>query len=145
MNVMARLSTWLTTAKKMAARTTMIATMTEVIQVSCRLVQWILRPSARTSRKNFGVLASAWKKPGPFCGAAATADGVAMTDAVLAARSRIACGFFPGFLAMRRFKLSSGAAGHSALRVYIGWQEWRDSNPRLSVLETDALPAELHS
>jgi hypothetical protein len=25
------------------------------------------------------------------------------------------------------------------------WQEWRDSNPRLSVLETDALPTELHS
>src|SRR5665213_3231419 len=25
------------------------------------------------------------------------------------------------------------------------WQEWRDSNPRPSVLETDALPAELHS
>ena len=29
---------------------------------------------------------------------------------VLAARSRIAFGVFPGFLAMRRFKLSSGAA-----------------------------------
>ena len=27
----------------------------------------------------------------------------------------------------------------------IKWQEWRDSNPRPSVLETDALPAELHS
>src|SRR5689334_9177498 len=26
-----------------------------------------------------------------------------------------------------------------------GWQEWRGSNPRPSVLETDALPAELHS
>src|SRR5690606_210734 len=25
------------------------------------------------------------------------------------------------------------------------WQEWRDSNPRPSVLETDALPTELHS
>src|SRR6476661_3319565 len=25
------------------------------------------------------------------------------------------------------------------------WQEWRGSNPRPSVLETDALPAELHS
>jgi hypothetical protein len=25
------------------------------------------------------------------------------------------------------------------------WQELRDSNPRPSVLETDALPAELHS
>ena len=86
-----------------------------------------------------------WKKLGPFTGAAATADGVAMTVAVLAARSRIACGLFPGFLAMRRFKLSSGAAEQPALRNHIGWQEWRDSNPRLSVLETDALPAELHS
>ena len=27
----------------------------------------------------------------------------------------------------------------------IAWQEWRDSNPRHSVLETDALPTELHS
>src|SRR4029079_10614864 len=25
------------------------------------------------------------------------------------------------------------------------WQEWRDSNPRPSVLETDALPTELHA
>ena len=25
------------------------------------------------------------------------------------------------------------------------WQEWGDSNPRPSVLETDALPTELHS
>jgi hypothetical protein len=32
-------------------------------------------------------------------------------------------------------------------RLAIGpaWQEWRGSNPRPSVLETDALPAELHS
>ena len=30
-------------------------------------------------------------------------------------------------------------------RLAAGWQEWRDSNPRPSVLETDALPAELHS
>src|SRR4029079_3540097 len=27
----------------------------------------------------------------------------------------------------------------------LDWQEWRDSNPRPSVLETDALPTELHS
>src|ERR1700679_738533 len=27
----------------------------------------------------------------------------------------------------------------------VNWQERRDSNPRPSVLETDALPAELHS
>ena len=33
----------------------------------------------------------------------------------------------------------------SARHTHIGWQEWRDSNPRPSVLETDALPAELHS
>jgi hypothetical protein len=29
--------------------------------------------------------------------------------------------------------------------VTLQWQEWRDSNPRPSVLETDALPTELHS
>ncbi len=32
-----------------------------------------------------------------------------------------------------------------ATRLASAWQEWRDSNPRPSVLETDALPAELHS
>jgi hypothetical protein len=31
------------------------------------------------------------------------------------------------------------------LTVLKKWQEWRDSNPRPSVLETDALPTELHS
>ncbi len=36
-------------------------------------------------------------------------------------------------------------ASHRACRRSGGWQEWRDSNPRPSVLETDALPAELHS
>src|SRR6185503_11167726 len=30
-------------------------------------------------------------------------------------------------------------------RHFKRWQEWRDSNPRPSVLETDALPTELHS
>jgi len=107
--VMAQLHSWFTIAKKMAARTTMIATMTDVIQVSWRLVQWILRASARTSRKNFGAPMIEAIRPGPFWAGAATADGVAMTVAVRAARSRIACGDFPGFLAIRRFKLSSGS------------------------------------
>src|SRR5476649_2264564 len=31
------------------------------------------------------------------------------------------------------------------VRHFKKWQEWRDSNPRPSVLETDALPTELHS
>ena len=35
--------------------------------------------------------------------------------------------------------------GHFNLFFVSTWQEWRDSNPRPSVLETDALPAELHS
>jgi hypothetical protein len=39
-----------TLRKKMAASTTMIPTITDVIQVSRRLVQVILRASARTSR-----------------------------------------------------------------------------------------------
>src|SRR5205085_1617098 len=41
-----------TTKKNPAASTTMIATMTEVIQVSRRVVQVILRTSARTSLAN---------------------------------------------------------------------------------------------
>jgi hypothetical protein len=30
-------------------------------------------------------------------------------------------------------------------RVFLKWQEWRDSNPQPPVLETGALPIELHS
>ena len=54
-----------------------------------------------------------------------------------------------GFLAMAAFfKLvfeGRLAPPRFTMRTYIEWQEWRDSNPRPSVLETDALPAELHS
>ena len=108
--MIAKLRAVLTSQKNSAARTTMIATITEVIQVSLRLVQVILRASARTSRKNFGAPMTNWIRFGPLA-TTAVAEGFAMTVAVLAARSRIACGDFPGFLAMRRFKLSSGAAG----------------------------------
>src|SRR3954451_17810520 len=76
------------------ATTTMIATITEVIQVSRRLVQVILRASARTSRANCARLVF-------FFGAVwASADAGAMTAAVLAARFFIACGLEPGFLAI---------------------------------------------
>ena len=72
----------------------MIATITEVIHVSRRLVQVILRASARTSRKNWTMLVF-------FFGAAcASADAGARTAAVLAARFFIACGVDPGFLAI---------------------------------------------
>src|SRR5215218_3260431 len=72
----------------------MIATITEVIQVSRRLVQVILRASARTSRANCARLVF-------FFGAVwASADAGAMTAAVLAARFFIACGLEPGFLAI---------------------------------------------
>ena len=40
--------------------------------------------------------------------------------------------------------MSSSIRGANGARLR-WWQEWRDSNPRPSVLETDALPAELHS
>ena len=30
-------------------------------------------------------------------------------------------------------------------RAFFTWQEWRDSNPQPPVLETGALPIELHS
>ena len=42
-----------------------------------------------------------------------------------------------------RFNVLTVQMGTRAVREK--WQEWRDSNPRPSVLETDALPAELHS
>src|SRR6185312_12490533 len=35
--------------------------------------------------------------------------------------------------------------GHLFFRYLFNWQEWRDSNPRPTVLETAALPTELHS
>src|SRR6476661_1094455 len=119
----------------------MMATITEVIQVSRRVVQVILRASERTSRAN-------WASEVRFLGASdASAPGAAIAAAVLAARLRI---WEPGFLAMAAFfnSSSSGAPRGAPVlttQLYIGWQEWRDSNPRPSVLETDALPAELHS
>src|SRR5882757_10853710 len=76
------------------ATTTMMATITEVIQVSRRVVQVILRASAPTSSKNLTML------NGFFGGASAPAEGLAMAAAVLAARLRIADGLVPGFLAM---------------------------------------------
>src|SRR5579859_3176461 len=45
--------------------------------------------------------------------------------------------------ALRTLVRGGGRRAH--ILAHIGWQEWRDSNPRPSVLETDALPAELHS
>jgi len=95
-----------TAAKNSAASATMIATITEVIQVSRRLVQVIRRASARTSRAN-------WARLTRFFGSGvATAPGVAMTAAVRAARFLIACGDFPGFLAMAAFfKLSNLGGG----------------------------------
>src|SRR3569833_2888474 len=73
----------------------MIATSTEVIQVSRRLVQVILRASERTSRANWPRLTRFF-----FGASAASAEDGAITAAVLAARLRIAVGAEPGFLAM---------------------------------------------
>src|SRR3569623_3385893 len=119
-----------------------MATISEVIQGSRRLGQVTLRASARTSLANCGRLVR-------FFGVASVAaDGDAMTAAVFAARSRIACGRLPDLFAMAALRtLASGCwpkiYRYRGLRRW--WQEWRDSNPRPSVLETDALPAELHS
>src|SRR5687768_2773038 len=82
-----------TSPKKAAARATMMPTITEVIQVSLRLVQVILRPSARTSRKNCG---SGVRFLGGVC--AADEEPPAMAAAVLAARSLMPGAL--GFLAM---------------------------------------------
>src|SRR5579862_9159625 len=83
-----------TSQKKIIATTTMMATITEVIQVSRRVVQVILRASERTSRANCASVVFF------LAGASVEADGPAMTAAVLAARYRIADGLVPGFLAM---------------------------------------------
>src|ERR1700693_1807939 len=97
-----------TTAKKPMAITTMMATITEVIQVSRRLVQVIFLASMRTSRKN-------WTRFNFFFGcASAAADGLAMTAAVLAARLRIADGLVPGFLAMSALQTLVSGGGRRA-------------------------------
>src|SRR5437868_11815477 len=36
------------------------------------------------------------------------------------------------------------ASAKSNVRSIVNWQEWQDSNPRPTVLETAALPTELH-
>src|SRR5436305_7970899 len=72
-----------TSQKNRAAVSTMMATITEVIQVSRRVVQVTLRASERTSRAN-------WASEGRFFGAwEAKALGAAITAAVFAARLRI--------------------------------------------------------
>src|SRR5690606_35356558 len=78
-----------TTRRNTAAMATMIPTMTEVIEVSLRLVQVILRASARTSRKNCagGVF---------FFGAWTDEEPAAIAAAVFAARS-----LMPGALGFR--------------------------------------------
>src|SRR3569833_3295431 len=68
----------------------MIATSTEVIQVSRRLVQVILRASERTSRANWPRLTRFF-----FGASAASAEDGTNTAAVLAARLRIAVGAEP--------------------------------------------------
>ena len=101
---------------------------------------------------------------GRFAGASGTFEGAGLADA----RTRpthVAISFIgdinapavpePGSWAL--MILGLGAIGMSTRRKWKklpravravsvqGWQEWRDSNPRPSVLETDALPTELHS
>ena len=74
----------------------MIPTITEVIQVSLRVVQVIFRASERTSLANCARLTR-------FLGAdggAARGDAGAIAAAVFAARFLIAVGVEPGFLAI---------------------------------------------
>ena len=87
-----------TAMKNSDATTTMMKTITEVIQVSLRVVQVILRVSARTSRKNCTGLVRFFGAAGAALVAAAPAGAIAA--AVLAARDLIADGLDPGFLAM---------------------------------------------
>src|SRR5436189_4667085 len=84
-----------TSQKKAAEISTMMNTITEVIQVSRREVQVILRASARTSWANWTGLVRFFGGAG-----AARADAGAIAAAVLEARAFIACGLLPGFLAV---------------------------------------------
>ena len=49
-----------------------------------------------------------------------------------------------GFHAKNKNAPASDGQGQTN-RLMIKWQEWRDSNPQPPVLETGALPIELHS
>ena len=80
-----------------------VATITEVIQVSLRVVQVILRASARTSLANCGMLVFFLGWPEFLDWVWATAVGAFIAAAVFAARFLIACGLEPGFLAMAAF------------------------------------------
>src|SRR5690348_9859487 len=50
----------------------------------------------------------------------------------------------PGFLADFLEEFEWVCLGHSVFRCFRGWQGRRVSNPRPAVLETAALPTELH-
>ena len=65
----------------------------------------------------------------------------------LQTRNREATTLPPAFCRRIRAATSRQYCRHKLAYVntQIFWQEWGDSNPRHSVLETDALPAELHS
>src|SRR6185312_5311638 len=110
--------------KKKARMIVMIITMMVVATVSLRVGQWTFPVSTRTCRMN---------SPGE-------------TLATLWVRFRC----FGFRIEKRPAGLWAGGAGTrlsepAPTLQARGWQEWRDSNPRPSVLETDALPTELHS
>src|SRR5579864_7022373 len=94
-----------TPKKNRAAATTMMPTITEVIQVSFQLVQVTLRASARTSRRNWAGLTRF------FGGASAPAP-----------RGRNVVGITPWSLAMNlaaTFSSDRGAAGPAAAVGFI--------------------------
>jgi hypothetical protein len=92
---MARLSTWLTIARKWRPDH-QIPTMTEVIQVSWRLVQWILRAAARDfAEETAGVLAKRLEEAGLAALARRPTRGHDRRGP--GGATRIACGRLPRF------------------------------------------------
>src|ERR1700758_1106318 len=87
--------------KKRAVRMTMMATMTEVIQVSFQLVQVTLRASARTSRRNWTGLIGFFGEATTGAAAAGAAAGRRRTGVCTRFWS-LAIGGLPTFFMARR-------------------------------------------
>src|SRR3954465_7286031 len=124
----------------------MITTIIAVETVSLRVGQTILADSARTwRRKSVGLtlatsIMSCRGQPPGAGGPARRAFADACGRWEIASEASEGKGGGPA-----REVAGAVRRGDDRAEGGAAWQEWRDSNPRPSVLETDALPAELHS
>ena len=133
----------------MASRVVMISTMIAVVIVSLRVGQTTLRSSARTCRMNSPGVTFATDVPSDLeqieKGGPRRAAGPRVRRALRQAVMEV-----NPMTSILRSRSSAGSQRPLAERRVArytprsGWQGQGDSNPRPSVLETDALPTELY-